>query len=377
VTIAEFDEVAALSALFARQADAMAMNGSVLYEGICRAASLELSQPSPLTQVLAPWASARVGDMIPLRILGASHRLVLERRAPALGLFYPTVGGAVPTDARSRQMCFEAFVSALVAHQEELPNLLAGPPQTNEIARATALAGVMHMVAAQWQLPIRLHECGTSAGLHLRADHLRISGDGVTVGPVDSPVSLPDAWEGLQAPLAEPVVSERVGVDRDPVDVTSTDGRLHLTSFVWPDQLDRYERLRGAWKLVDQVPAQVIRGDLVRHLKSLRLQEGTALIVWHSSVWMYLSDDERTEFDRSLEELAQQASPTRPLVEVSREFRQGRIGSSFPVVIRAWPTLSWLNAEAGDRVVLGDSPAQGLPMRWTEPHIQESWSQHA
>ena len=371
MTLAEFDEYADLSALVARQADAMAINGSALYESICRFASLELNRPSPLADVLAPWAHVRAGDMVPLRVLGASHRLVLERRAPALAMFYPTVGGSVPADAKSRQMCFDAFVSTLVQHRSELAELLTGPPQTNEIARAAALVGVMHMVAAEWNLPIRLHECGTSAGLHLRADHMRITGSGVEVGPIDSPVRLTDAWIDVSAPMADPTVIERVGVDRDPIDVSTPQGRLRLTSYVWPDQLDRYERLRGSWALVDEVPAEVIRGDLIDHVRSLRRDEGTALVIWHSSVWMYLTDAERAEFDRALTELAADASATTPVIEVSREFHQGKVGASFPVVIRSWPMLSWIDAQPGERVVLGDSPAQGLPMRWCTPYVQQ------
>ncbi len=372
MTLAEFDEYADLSAMFARQADAMAANGSALYESICRFASLELNRPSALAQVLEPWARCRAGDMVPLRVLGASHRLVLERRAPALALFYPTVGGVVPTDAKSRQMCFDAFVSALVEHRDELPELLAGPPQTNEIARASALVGVLRMVAAEWQLPLRLHECGTSAGLHLRADHMRVTGSGLDVGPANSPVQLINAWVGLDAPMAEPDVIERVGVDHDPIDVSTSDGRLRLTSFVWPDQIDRYERLRGSWTLVDDVPAVVMRGDLIDHLRSLRLEEGTALVVWHSSVWMYLTDAERAEFDRVLTALAKDASTDAPLIEISREFHQGKVGTAFPVVIRPWPMFRWIDAKPGERIVLGDSPAQGLPMRWCTPYVLQA-----
>jgi hypothetical protein len=310
--------------------------------------------------------------MVPLRVLGATHRLVLERRAPALSLFYPTVGGVVPADAKSRQMCFDAFVSTLVEHQAELSELLAGPPQTNEIARASALVGVLHMVAAEWKLPIRLHECGTSAGLHLRADHMRVTGSGLDVGPANSPVQLIDAWLGLDAPVANPKIIERVGVDHDPIDVSTPDGRLRLTSFVWPDRIDRYERLRGSWALVDAVPAEVIRGDLIDHLRSLCLEEGTVLVVWHSSVWMYLTDAERTEFDRALADLAKNSSPASPLIEISREFHQGKVGTAFPVVIRPWPMFSWIDAEPGEPIVLGDSPAQGLPMRWCPPYVQQN-----
>jgi len=367
VTAAEFDEVDDLASLFARQSHAMAVNGSELYAELCRAASLELSRPSELRDVLDPWARSRVGDMVPLRILGAAHRLVLERKAPVLALFFPTVGGVAPTDGGSRQMCFDAFVSALVEHRDRLPELLDGPPQTNEIARAAALVGVLHMVSAQWGLPIRLHELGTSAGLHLRADHMRITGSGYDVGPVDSPVQLVDAWMDLDAPLQAPNVIERVGVDHDPIDVTTPEGRLHLTSFVWPDQVHRYERLRAVWPLVDEVPVEVIAGDLIDHVRSLQVQEGTALVLWHSSVWMYLTDDQRAEFAALLETLAAKASPTSPLIEVSREFHQGRIGSSFPVVLRPWPMFAGIQAPPGERIHVADSPAQGLPVQWCSP----------
>lgn len=369
MTIADFDQIQDLSALFARQAQAMAVNGSSVYEDLCRSTSLELSRPGLLSEILNPWMRSRVGDMVPLRILGAAHRLVLERKAPVLALFFPTVGGVVPQDGRSRQMCFEAFVAVLDEHRDRLPELLIGPPQTNEIARAAALVGVLHMVSAQWDLPIRLHELGTSAGLHLRADHMRITGSGHDVGPVDSPVQLQDAWIDMDATLARPNVIERVGVDRDPIDVTTPEGRLHLTSFVWPDQLDRYERLRGAWNLVDAVPVDLKSGDVIDHVRSLRLREGSALVVWHSSVWMYLSEAQRAEFDTLIAGLALTASANSPLIEVSREFRQSRVGSSFPVVIRSWPMLSHIDAPAGESVVLGDSPAQGLPVTWSTPHV--------
>ena len=174
----------------------------------------------------------------------------------------------------------------------------------------------------------------------------------------------------MEAQIATPNVVERVGVDRDPIDVTTTEGRLHLTSFVWPDQLDRYERLRGAWELVDAVPIDIWAGDVIDHVRSLRLREGSALVVWHSSVWMYLSDAQREEFDTLIAGLALTASAGSPLIEVSREFRQGRVGSSFPVVIRSWPMLNHIDAPAGASVVLGDSPAQGLPVTWSTPHLR-------
>jgi hypothetical protein len=377
VTTVEFEGRPGLSALFSRQAKAASANGSAMYAGICQAAALDLAGESRLGDVLAPWADARAGDMLPLRVLGAAHRLVLERQAPRLALYFPSVGGSAPDDALGRGACYAAWVDALVAHADRLPGLLAGPPQTNDPGRTAALAGALALVASAYDLPIRVHELGASAGLNLLADQVRLTWPGGAIGPPDSPLHLPGAWEGGPVPSTRvaPQVVERVGCDLDPVDVTTTEGRLHLTSFVWPDQLERLERLRAAYRLMETVPVRLVRSDLLEHLGSLHPQEGSALVVFHSSTWFYLDEKQRDRAARIFDRLGAEATSAAPVVHVAREYLGDSFASSHAVVLQWWPvppSESGHVAHAGDPVQYADSPAHGLPVTWQPPHVVET-----
>lgn len=377
MTTVDFEGRPGLSALFARQAKAASANGSAMYAGICQAAALDLAGDSRLGDVLAPWAGSRSGDMLPLRVLGAAHRLVLERQAPRLAMYFPSVGGSAPDDALGRGACYAAWVDALVAHADRLPALLAGPPQTNDPGRAAALAGALQLVAAAYDLPIRVHELGASAGLNLLADQVRLTWPGGAIGPQGSTLHLSGAWEGAPVPPADvvPRVIERVGCDLDPVDITTTEGRLHLTSFVWPDQLDRLDRLRAAYQLVETVPITLVRADLLEHLRSLHPVEGSTLVVFHSSTWFYLDEAERAEAVAIFDRLGAQASATAPVVHVAREYLGDAFASSHALVLQWWPVPESQAAHAahpGDPVQYADSPAHGLPVTWQQPHrVQE------
>ena len=68
-----------------------------------------------------------------------------------------------------------------------------------------------------------------------------------------------DAWLG-NVPATGPLldVVERLGGDRHPVDSSTDEGALTLTSYVWPDQLERLARLRGALTLARASPVTVV-----------------------------------------------------------------------------------------------------------------------
>lgn len=364
-----YDDRPGLAALFEAQGRASRDNGSPMYAALCRASALEIAADGRLSDVLAPWMHARRGEMLPLRVLGAAHRLVLEREAPALALWYPSVGGEAPVDGAGRTACFAAFVDALDAHRDRLPALLANPPQTNDPGRAAVLLGALAHVASAYGLPIRLHELGTSAGLLLLADRVRVTWPGGEVGAPSSPVVLEDAWQGDPLPPAvHPQVVERVGCDQDPVDLTTIEGRLLLTSYVWADQRARLDLLRGGLQLAAEHPVTVVRRDLVDHLESLAPQEGTVLVLWHSSVWLYLDDEHRRRADAAVERLGAMATPTSPVVEITREFLGERIAPDFPLGFRAWPAAPF-GGPAGATWLLADSPPHGLPVVWHPPRM--------
>ena len=136
--------------------------------------------------------------------------------------------------------------SVIGAHIEEMHAALAVPPQTNEVGRSAALlAGLFDLVAASGVRRIRLLELGASAGLNLLLDYYGFRGTSWHFGSVDSKVQFVDPIEGpLQAERF--MIMNRAGCDLHPVDATTAEGRVLLTSFVWPFDLHRHERLSSA-----------------------------------------------------------------------------------------------------------------------------------
>ncbi|TDB96011.1 DUF2332 domain-containing protein [Actinomadura sp. 7K534] len=286
-----------------------------------------------------------------LRMLGTVHRLVLEGRAPDLAAHYPTAGGTEDPLA-----AWPAVRDVLVEHAAEIRAGLAVPPKTNEVGRSSALVGGLLSVAAATGLPVRLLELGSSAGLNLRADHFRLRHEGGAYGP-ESPVVLENAWRGLppvDAPLA---VAERLGCDPDPLDPAAPEAQRLLLSYVWPDQPVRVARLRAAFEVAARVPATVVRAGAADFLADLAPKPGVATVVWHSTMWAYLSEDEAARLRRLLERAGAAATGDAPVAHLSFEPRDpSRLDPAQVVTLRLWPD--------GGRTVLGEGPAHGLPITW-------------
>jgi hypothetical protein len=229
--------------------------------------------------------------------MGAVHRLVLRGDAPELAAHYPSAGGR-PGDAWS------AFAAVLRDHRDEVRRLVENPVQTNEPGRCAALLGGFLEVARATGLPLRLLEVGASAGLNLRFDRYRYELSGERWGPGDSPVVIRSRLTGdgrppLDAPLR---IALRHGCDRRPVDPRSEEGRLTLTSYVWPDQVERLERLRGALAVAGDVDADVERAGAAEWIETrlAELSSDAATVVFHSIVMQYLPAGERERFERTV-----------------------------------------------------------------------------
>lgn len=339
-----------LPGLFADMADNCARLGAPTYADLAAWMSESVDSSGDRRSLLAPYADARIGDMVPLRLFAAVHRIVLERRAPELALFYASVGGTPPGSERARESCRSAFAETLAEHAAEISAGLVHFPQTNEVGRTAALAGVLDRVGAQWGLPVRLHEIGCSAGLALRVDELV-------------------AQEVVPGPSVLPTLVERIGCDTHPVDPTTQDGRLLLTSFVWPDHVDRFERLRAALDIAARVSATVVQEDALSFVRGLRLRDGQALVLWHSAMWMYLPPDERDAIDAEIARLGATASNDAPLVHVALEPTSELPGEQhvFKLRVTAWPEFD--DVPPGMTVTLARTPPAGVPVDWSVPCV--------
>ena len=233
------------------------------------------------------------------------HRLVLERRAGELGAYYPSVGGTWEPDGATA-----AFLALLEREPDAVREWLDQPPQTNEVGRASALVGGLLHLPVEHRAPVRLFEIGSSGGLNLLADRFEYVDDsGQRFGRSGSPVRLEPAWS------AEPTLSpwpglrfeESAGCDINPIDVTTTEGRLALTAYVWPDQAHRLERLRGALALAQDHPPAVRRLGAADFVDEITLQEGATTVLWHSVMWQYLPAAERDRISQRIQQLGDQA----------------------------------------------------------------------
>jgi hypothetical protein len=180
-----------------------------------------------------------------LRLLGGLHNLVLRGEAS-----WDDVGSALEQHAD--------VLRRFVSHQRV---------QTNEVQRCWMLLPCFLELASRTGVStFDLLELGPSAGLLLYWDRYHYRYEAGDWGTPASPLEL--VGEERRAVPAEllalrPVVRSRVGIDLDPVDVTTDDGALLLRSFVWADNRERLERLDRAIEALRHDPPELVRGDFV------------------------------------------------------------------------------------------------------------------
>ncbi|MGI8329132.1 DUF2332 domain-containing protein [Actinomadura scrupuli] len=348
------------AAMIEYQAKACAELGSPLYAFLLGRAAHDVRDGGPCADAVAGYEDAPGPDAIALRLLGGVHAAVLTGRAPDLAAHYPSAGGVF--DADRPEACWAAFRTTVAAETAWIRDWMTRPPQTNEVGRANLLIAGLLAALGPGPLPIRLFELGASAGLNLRADRFRCVSEGISWGPVDSPVVLADAWRGapppwlVRAAARHPAltVTERRGCDLTPIDPLSPAGELALRAYVWPDQTDRVARLDGALRLAAQVPAQVVTAGAGDFLAGLRPEPGTLTVVWHSVMRQYVPAAEWARVEGELDRLAASATPRARFAHVA--FEPNRVGEQhrFQLTVR-------LGTGAG--TVLAQARPHGLPAR--------------
>lgn len=341
--------------LFRTQAEACQQLGSPMYAELLGALADDLEAGGPTARVLRGHEDDPGPSGLALRLAGSLHRLVLAGDADELAEYYPTVGG-VWTPAG-----VGAVVDLLDRRGDDVRPLLDQAPQTNEVGRAAALMGALLHRSASWGRRVRLFEIGSSGGLNLQADRFRYVGDaGSAWGDPASPVRLDEAWSGDPVPGDAAVeVVERGGSDVSPVDVTTEDGRLTLTSYVWPDMTSRHERLAGAIELARAHPVPVERADAATYVDGLSLVPGTVTVLWHSVMWQYVPRDQQEQVTARLAALGEDAAGDTVLVHLFAEptRRTPQDEHRFWVCAETWPG-------DGERVFLGRMAPHGLPVTW-------------
>ena len=312
------------------QARACESLGSRLYGHLLQCVATDLTEGGPSREILQGHESDAGGSALPLRLMGAVNRLVLDGEEPALDRIY--------RDAeRDEEAAWQEFRSVLERHPDRLRALVDRPVQTNEVGRCAALLPGFLAVAAESGLPLRLLEVGASAGLNLNWDSYRYVSDFTSWGPPGSPLVIPFELDGDAAfPAVDRVeIAERRGCDAAPIDPADLEGRLDLLAYIWPDQVDRIERMRAAVEIASERRIGVERAGAAAWTQRI-LQDASprcATVLFHSIVEQYLGDEELAAFHRTVREAGQRATRVAPLAWLRME----PDGDRAAVWLTVWP----------------------------------------
>ena len=196
-------------------------------------------------------AQKRRRQPAPNMLFAAVQYLLLSRGAYAdhpLAAHYPIVSGG----ERPMEPAFPAFRDFCLSHRDEIVELISTHrTQTNVVRRCTCLLPVFSMIQRESGLPLALIDVGASAGLNLNVDryryrYLRGGQEEATWGHAEARVELEAELRGGGAmpPLAADLsVWFRGGIDINPIDLTNDDELRWLRALIWPEHVERHQRL--------------------------------------------------------------------------------------------------------------------------------------
>jgi hypothetical protein len=256
-------------------------------------------------------------------LLGAVHYLVLAGEAPVLALAYAGEGDPFPP---FRDVLLER--GDWIRHFVEEQGV-----QTNEVQRCFGLLpGFLSVVDGR---PLDVIELGPSAGLNLCWPSYRYRYGAGSWGPAGSALEL--AGEELPGPPAgllgvRPAVRRRVGIDLNPVDLTSEHGARLLQAFVWADQTAQH---------LDRLPQLLADRDLE-----------ALTVVFQIASTPYVAEEGRRRIHTALRDAGREGSlaflnATRPA--------QGWQGDGYGLELQTWP---------GERRHIGHLDFHGEWLSW-------------
>jgi hypothetical protein len=330
----------AVRAAFVAQVGWCTRLGSPFTARLCEVLARRLDRSTKVGRRLLDWPGdpAPEADNVPARLCGALHFLARSGEAPGLARLYPP---APPPDEESLWAEIAPLLSARAATIE---SFLDNAPQTNEIGRSSVLMAGLMVVAESFDLPMRLFELGSSAGLNLLLDRYAFDLGGRAAGDPASPVRLAPLWTGPPPPAAKVRIVERRGVDISPRDPRADGERL--LAFVWPDQTERIDRLEAALAIAAADPPAVDRADAADWLERVLPEaprDGAVRVVLHSIAFQYFPEGVQRRIAALIERLGREATAEAPLAWLRYEYLPGEEQASLR--LRTWPgterQLAW------------------------------------
>ena len=270
----------------------------------------------------------------PANVLYASvHFLLLRGNDHALRRFYPNLnGGRTNHDLDGAFSAFRDFVFANRGDIE--PLVRSRVTNTNEVGRSAVLRAGFQLLAHETGSPLHLIELGPSAGLNLIWDRYRIEyrwrGETIASGSADAPLVIETELRGDRVPPngCVPRVSSRLGLERNPVDLSRSDERDWLRALVWPDHSARFAQLDRALEIASKESLPILVGDALELLPDALSEppSGEPVCVYHSFATYQFSERQRA----ALDDLLIAASLRRPVWRLAFE---GTLSGEAPLIL--------------------------------------------
>jgi len=282
-----------LAALFRHYADVdFPAAGAPLYAEIAAGIAAD-------DELLALASHTRPGQPGPNLLFAAVHYLLLSGVEHPLAAYYPDLS----PDQRPPAPPYPPFRDFCLQHRDAIAALVPSRlVQTNVIERCCALAPAFAEVYRRGgQRPLALVEIGCSAALNLLFDRYHYDyGGGLTWGDPASPVRLASELRGAIAPPPFPdqiPVASRTGIDLAPVDLADDDAVLWQRALMWPERIERQQRLAAAIPIVRDAAPSLIAADARDALPAAltAAPAGAALCVFATYVLYQFARDARQE----------------------------------------------------------------------------------
>lgn len=283
---------------------------------------------TPVAERLFNWDGdlSPQGDSVPLRICGALHALKLREPDGALAHAYP------PNTVTDAQL-WAAINTAFANDEAFLMSFIDSPPQTNEVRRSVAVLPAALVALHQFDLPLTLSELGASAGLNLQFDHYALRIGPHTFGAANPALTLAPEWSGPPPPRGQITVTNRAGVDLNPL--TGPDDMTRLRAYLWADQPERLALTDAALALPTP---QIDRADAADWLETrLAAPQDGLHFLFHTIAWQYFPDTVQHRCTSAIEAAAARATPQNPLAWFSMENDNGAGGKGAALTLRLWP----------------------------------------
>lgn len=312
--------------------------------------------------LVAILAEAPPEQRLPVLLLAAIHDRVLADPGSELAAWFPTVTAEPRTDD---------FERALHAHcrdgEAELRTVVRSRRvQTNEVGRCGVFVPAFAVLEREVG-PLAWVDVGTSGGLTLLLDRFEYEyRPGGSVGGRSTVRIGVDTRGSVPLPDSVPTIVDRIGLDRDPVDLRDPSRARWLRACVWPDQADRFERLAGAIGLATDHPVPIRVGDAVDDLAAAvdALDATGHPVVTNSWVLNYLEPTRRLEYVEELERIGRERDVSwvfaeSPAEAVGLPFDESVAGRTITALV----LVSW---RAGRRTVqhLGIAHPHGYWLHW-------------